>query len=146
MANSNGGLQGETIPAMFFNAVASRGGGVALREKDLGIWKSQSWSELGQVAREAGLGLVALGLAPGECASIVANTVKEWLHADYGILGAGGVSNGIYPTDAPTQVAYLLEDSQSIVVFVENDEQLDKVLEVRDRLPKLRNIIVFDME
>jgi long-chain acyl-CoA synthetase len=62
------------------------------------------------------------------------------------ILGAGGVSNGIYPTDAPEQVEYLCSDSGTVVVFVEDDEQLDKVLEVRARLPKLRHIIVFDMD
>jgi long-chain acyl-CoA synthetase len=92
------------------------------------------------------LGLVALGFEPGEVASIQSNTNREWLFADLGILGAGGVSNGIYPTDAAAQAEYLLADSSSVVVFVEDEEQLDKILEVRERLPKLRKIIVFDME
>ena len=93
--------------------------------------------EFGAVAREVGMGLVALGFAPGECASVLSNTNREWLYADLGILGAGGVSNGIYPTDAPEQVEYLCADSRTVVVFVEDDEQLDKVLEVRARLPQL---------
>jgi long-chain acyl-CoA synthetase len=92
------------------------------------------------------MGLVALGFQPGEVASIQANTNREWLYADLGILGAGGVSNGIYPTDAAAQAEYLLADSSSVAVFVEDEEQLDKILEVRERLPKLRKIIVFDME
>ena len=92
------------------------------------------------------MGLVALGFEPGEVASIQSNTNREWLFADLGILGAGGVSNGIYPTDAAAQAEYLLADSASVVVFVEDEEQLDKVLEVRERLPRLRKIIVFDME
>jgi len=119
---------------------------VILRQKDLGIWRAMTWSQLGAAAREVGLGLVALGFEPGEVASIQSNTNREWLFADLGILGAGGVSNGIYPTDAAAQAEYLLADSSSVVVFVEDEEQLDKILEVRERLPKLRKIIVFDME
>ena len=92
------------------------------------------------------MGLVALGFEPGECASVLSNTNREWLYADMGILGAGGVSNGIYPTDAPVQVEYLCADSSTVYLFVEDDEQLDKALEVRARLPKLRKIIVFDMD
>ena len=58
----------------------------------------------------------------------------------------GGVSNGIYPTDAAEQVQYLCEDSSTSILFVEDDEQLDKALEVRDQLPRLNKIVVFDME
>jgi long-chain acyl-CoA synthetase len=62
------------------------------------------------------------------------------------VLSAGGVSNGIYPTDAPSQVHYLCADSNTAILFVEDDEQLDKALEVRAQLPGLRKIVVFDME
>jgi long-chain acyl-CoA synthetase len=78
--------------------------------------------------------------------SILSNTRKEWVYADLAALGAAGVVNGIYPTDAPAQVEYLLADSGSAFVFVEDEEQLDKVLEVRERLPGLRRIVVFEME
>ncbi len=134
------------VAQMFWHFVAGRGPQVALRQKDLGIWQSTSWGELGRTVREVGMGLVALGFEPGEMASIQSNTSREWLYADLGVLGAGGVSNGIYPTDAPAQVEYLLGDSGSRFVFVEDEEQLDKVLEVRERLPRLDRIIVFDME
>ena len=139
-------VPGDTLAQMFGNAVELRGDTVALRQKDRGIWKSVSWRGLGTAARDTGLGLVALGFEPGECASILANTVEEWLYADYGILGAGGVSNGIYPTDAPAQAEFLLRDSASAYLFVEDEEQLDKALEVRERLPLLKRIIVFDTE
>ena len=89
---------------------------------------------------------MSLGFAKGECASILANTVVEWVWADLAVLSCGGVSNGIYPTDAASQVQYLCEDSSTTILFVEDDEQLDKALEVRDQLPKLRKIVVFDME
>ena len=131
---------------MFWNAVARRGDKVALRQKELGIWRGTTWRELGETARAIGLGLVRLGFAPGETASVLANTRREWLYADLGVLGAGGVCSGIYPTDAATQVEYLLADSRSVYLFVEDEEQLDKALEVRARLPLLRRIFVFDMK
>jgi long-chain acyl-CoA synthetase len=136
----------DTVPKMFWHGVVTRRDEVILRQKEFGLWQSITWNEFGRTAREVGMGLVALGFAPGECASVLSNTNREWLYADFGILGAGGVSNGIYPTDAPMQVEYLCTDSSTVFVFVEDDEQLDKVLEVRARLPKLRKIIVFDME
>ncbi|HET9735079.1 MAG TPA: AMP-binding protein [Burkholderiales bacterium] len=135
-----------SVARLFWHGVQTRGPQVILRQKELGIWRAVTWTELGRAAREVGMGLVALGLQPGEVASIQSNTNREWVYADLGILGAGGVSNGIYPTDAAAQAEYLLADSGSVAVFVEDEEQLDKILEVRERLPKLRKIIVFDME
>jgi long-chain acyl-CoA synthetase len=136
----------DTVPKMFWHGVTERGAQVSLRQKHFGIWQSVSWTEFGQYAREIGMGLAALGFAPGECASVLSNTNREWIYTDMGILGAGGVSNGIYPTDAPGQVEYLCADSATVYLFVEDDEQLDKALEVRARLPRLRKIIVFDMD
>ena len=139
-------LDGDTIAAMFWNAVAQRGDKVWLREKHLGIWRSWRWTQVGEAVREIAGGLMSLGLAPGDTASILSNTVLEWVLADLAVLSAGGVSNGVYPTDAASQVHYLCEDSRTSVLFVENDEQLDKALEVRERLPLLRKIVVFDMD
>jgi len=131
---------------MFWHGVQTRGPRTIFRQKEFGIWRELSWTELGRAARETGLGLAALGFEPGEVASVLSNTRMEWVFADLGALGAGGVVSGIYPTDAAPQVEYLLSDSGSVCVFVEDDEQLDKVLEVRERLPRLRRIVVFDMK
>jgi long-chain acyl-CoA synthetase len=117
-----------------------------MRQKHMGIWKSWTWDQTADAVREIAGGLMALGLAPGECTSILSNTTIEWVLCDLAVLTCGGVSNGIYPTDAASQVQYLCEDSATRVLFVENDEQLDKALEVRDRLPSLRKIVVIDME
>ncbi len=125
---------------MFWHGVTTRAGKAIFRQKDFGIWQSVTWDELGRIAREIGMGLASLGYQPGEVVSILANTRKEWVYADLGALGAAGVVNGIYPTDAPAQVEYLLSDSGSVFVFVEDEEQLDKVLEVRGGLPRLRRI------
>ena len=139
-------VPGETLPEVWTNAVRLRGDKPFMREKKLGIWRAWSWNDADRAVREIAAGLAALGLEPGQCASILANTVVEWVLADLAVLCAGGVSSGIYPTDAPPQVHYLCEDSATRVLFVEDDEQLDKALEVRDRLPLLAWIVVFDME
>ncbi len=136
----------DTVPKMFWNGVKTRGPKTIFRQKNLGIWQAVTWTELGRIAREIGMGLVSLGYEPGEVVSILSNTNKEWMCVDLGALGAAGVVNGIYPTDAASQVEYLLTDSASVYAFVEDDEQLDKLLEVRARAPKLRKIVVFDME
>ena len=77
---------------------------------------------------EIAAGLLSLGFAPGQTASILSNTVIEWVLADLAVLSCGGVSNGIYPTDAAAQCEYLLADSGSVFVFVEDDEQLESRL------------------
>jgi long-chain acyl-CoA synthetase len=139
-------MAGETIPAMFWNAVAQRGPNIWMRQKHLGLWRSWTWNQTADAVREIAGGLMSLGFAKGECASILSNTVVEWVWADLGVLSAGGVSNGVYPTDAASQLQYLCEDSRTTVLFVEDDEQLDKALEVRAHLSGLRKIVVFDME
>ncbi len=139
-------LAGDTIPAMFWNGVRARGPQVWMRQKELGIWRSWTWDQTGTAVREIGNGLLSLGFAANETSSILSNTVIEWVLADLAVLSCGGVANGIYPTDAASQVHYLCEDSGTTVLFVEDDEQLDKALEVRAQLPRLRKIVVFDME
>ena len=139
-------MPGETIPAIFWNAVKARGPKVWMRQKHLGLWRSWTWNQTADAVREIAGGLMSLGFQKGDCASILANTVVEWVWADLGVLSCAGVSNGIYPTDAASQVHYLCEDSRTTVLFVEDDEQLDKALEVRSTLPGLKKIVVFDME
>lgn len=138
-------VPGSTIPQIFWNAVAERGPSIWLRQKKLGVWKSWTWNDAAEAVGEIAGGLLSLGFQPGECASILSNTVIEWLLIDVAVLSCAGVSNGIYPTDAVPQVQYLCEDSGTSILFVENDEQLDKALQVRNALPKFRKIIVLDM-
>ncbi|MFO1329631.1 MAG: long-chain fatty acid--CoA ligase [Rubrivivax sp.] len=137
---------GDTLPQMFLNAVKARGDKVWMREKKLGIWRAWSWNQAATAVREIAMGLASLGLQPGQTASILSNTVVEWVLCDLGVLCAGGVCNGIYPTDSAAQVEYLGNDSDTRVIFVEDEEQLDKVLEARERIPGLQWIVVFDME
>ena len=152
--NLSGDLQGDlcridgcqTLSELFRKRVREHPDDIALREKDYGIWNEYTWRDFGDEARLIGLGLVALGLERGDICSIASEINKEWMFADMGVLTVGGVVNGVYPTDAPNQVEYLVNDSGSRFYFAEDEEQLDKILEVRERTPTLEKIIIFDME
>jgi long-chain acyl-CoA synthetase len=133
-----------TVPGMFWDRVQRWPDRIVFREKKQGAWASVTWQQAGEIVRALTCGLVARGFNAGETASILANTRSEWCYADLGLLSAGGVSIGIYPTVPPVQVETLLNDSRSCVVFVEDEEQLDKVLAVRQNTPALRQIVVFD--
>ena len=135
-----------TVPALFWHRVTTRGDKVAMREKDRGIWKAYTWGDYGANARAIGMGLISLGLEPGDCVAILSDNNKEWLFADLAVLCAAGISTGIYPTDSPAQVEYLVNDCKAKFLFVENEEQLDKILAVRERTPQLEKIIVLDLE
>jgi len=136
----------QTLPTLFRHVVRERGSAVAMREKHLGIWRSVSWAEYGEKARRVGLGLVALGLRPRDVVSIVADNCPEWLYTDLGTMSVAGVPNGIYTTDSPRQIEYIVNDSGTRFFFAEDEEQLDKILEVRARCPGLVKIFVYDME
>src|ERR1700730_18028444 len=136
----------DTIAKSFMLAVETRGDRPAIREKKFGVWQPTSWRQWLQISKEIAYGLNAAGFRPGDVASIMANAVPEWVFADMGILCAGGVSSGIYPTDAAAQVEYLVNDSATRVIFAGDEEQLDKILACRAHCPTLQKIIVFDME
>ena len=136
----------DTLPRLFRHVVGLRGDAPALREKHLGIWRSISWRVYGENAKQVGLGLVALGLRPRDVVSVIADNCPEWLYVDLGTMSVGGVTNGIYTTDSPAQVEYIVNDSGTRFFFVENEEQLDKILAVRERCAELVKIVVFDME
>src|SRR4030081_2082216 len=135
-----------TIGKGFLLAVETRGDRPAIREKKFGVWQPTSWRQWLQISREIAYGLHAVGFRPGDVASIMANAVPEWVFADMGILCASGVSYGIYPTDSAAQVEYLVNDSETTVIFAEAEEQLDKMLSACARCPTLHKIVVFDME
>ena len=135
-----------TIPRLFWKSVVTKSNQVAMREKHLGIWQSTTWKEYGIAARNTGLALHFLGLRKGEVVSIASEGIPEWLFTDMGTVAAGGISSGVYTTDSSSQVKYLVNDSKTKFYFAENEEQLDKILEVRNECPNLEKIIVYDME
>ncbi len=136
----------DTLPKLFRKRYTEEAGRVAMREKDLGIWRAIDWADYGAIARKIGQGLMALGLERGDVVSILSETNKEWMFADLGAICAGAASSGIYTTDSAKQLEYIVNDSRSSFLFVENEEQLDKYLQVRDRVPTLKKIVIMDLE
>lgn len=134
----------DTIVKLWRKHCLARGTSIAHREKDLGIWQSYTWHDYYGKARSIGVALLSLGLQRGDVVSILSEDNKEWLYCDLAISACGGISNGIYTTDSAEQLAYLVNDSGSTFLFVENDEQLDKYLAVSDRMPTLKKVVVFD--
>lgn len=136
----------DTIAKLFAARCGELGDRVAHREKDMGIWKAYSWADYWRHAKWLGLGLRALGLERGEVVSILSEDRKEWLYADMGIQGVGGIASGVYTTDSADQLAYILNDSGSRFLIVEDDEQLDKYLEIQDQVPDLLKVVILERE
>ncbi|MEX0954908.1 MAG: long-chain fatty acid--CoA ligase [Rhizobiaceae bacterium] len=136
----------DTLPKLFRQNCEKYGEKIAHREKDLGIWLAYSWTDFYDHARLIGLGLLSLGLKRGEVISILSEDNKEWIYTDLGVQSVGGIVSGVYATDAASQLKYLVNDSDSRFLFVENDEQLDKFLSVRDEMPGLLKVIVYDRD
>ncbi len=117
---------------------------VALREKEFGIWQEVTWAGYLRHVRDFSLGLVALGLPPGGTVAIIGDNRPEWLYAELAAQAARGVSVGIYQDSTLNEVAYVIDHADATVVVAEDQEQVDKVLEVREKLPKLRTLVYTD--
>ena len=139
-------MTSDTLPKLFLDNVRRFGDQVALREKDLGIWKRITWLDYSQHVRHFCLGLMELGLNRGDTVSILGDNCPEWLYADLAIQFASAITVGIYQTDTAPQVHYILDNSDSRYIVVRDQEQTDKVLEVKSDLPLLKKIIVIDIK
>ncbi len=108
---------------------------------DSGDWVSKTYREVGEIVRQLALGLIELGIEKGDKVSILANTRPEWTYFDFAALSVGATVVPIYQTNSPEECQYVLENSDAKAVVVEDSEQLAKVDEIRDRLPKLEHVI-----
>ena len=134
------------IPVAFRDTVAKYGRRVAMRKKEYGLWHDISWSDYYQTVSRISAALISFGFEKGDSAAIIGDNCPEWVQIDMGIQCAAGVAVGVYSTNAWQQVSYVLEDSGAAFFFVEDEEQLDKWLKLRDKAPCLKKIIVWDME
>ncbi len=132
-----------TLPGLFFDQVRRRGASVALRHKERGIWKQVLWSEYGERVRSVAGALRAFGLRPGENVAVLGENRPEWLYCHLGIMAAGGATCGIYPTFSAEQVEYLLGHCEARLLFLEDEEQLEKALEVLPRT-RVERVVVWD--
>jgi long-chain acyl-CoA synthetase len=140
------GTGSKTIADLLPLAVKKYGDKPAQRQKVGDEWVDSSYNELGDAVQEVALGLVDLGIEPGDKVSILAHTRPEWTHASFGILTAGGTLVTIYQTNSPGECQYVLEHSDSRAIFVEDAEQLGKIRQVEDQCPVLEHVIVVDPE
>jgi long-chain acyl-CoA synthetase len=140
------GTGSKTIADLLPLAVRKYGEKPAQRYKSGDQWVDSSYNELGEAVKEVSLGLIELGIGPGDKVSILAHTRPEWTHACFGILTTGGTLVTIYQTNSPSECQYVLEHSDSKAVFAEDAEQLAKIREVEDRCPALEHVVVMDSE
>jgi long-chain acyl-CoA synthetase len=133
-----------SLPALLLGHARERPDAPAMREKRRGRWHELSWSEYAQRVARTAHGLRELGVEPGHRVAIHGENRPEWVIADLAIQGLGAVAVGVYPTSPAAEVEYLLGHSDSVVLIAEDEEQLDKALAVRERLPELRKIVLID--
>ena len=135
---------GETFPKLLVANAARYGDRVALREKDLGIWRATSWSEYLDNVRRLALGLLTFGFKRGDKLAIIGDNRPEWLFAELAAQSLGGAAVGLYQDGVASELAFVLRHSDARIVVVEDQEQVDKLLEVRASVPAIEHIIYYD--
>jgi long-chain acyl-CoA synthetase len=135
------GTKSKTLADLLPRAVQLYGSSPAIRFKQDDAWVDRSYDEVGEVVRGLALGLIDLGVAAGDKVSILGNTRPEWTYADFAALSIGATVVPIYQTNSPEECQYVLENSDAKVVVVEDEEQLAKIREVRERLPLLEHVV-----
>jgi long-chain acyl-CoA synthetase len=133
-----------TLPTLLLEQARARPDAPAMREKRRGRWHELSWAGYAERVARAAQGLRALGVQPGDRVAILAGNRPEWPIADLAIQGIGAIAVGVYPSSPAAEVEYLLGHADAVVLVAEDEEQLDKALAVRGRLPSLRAIVLLD--
>ncbi len=137
-----------TIPQLLRRRAGLHGDRLALREKEHGIWKRYSWSHYYATARLVALGLMSLGIKPGDRVAIAGEDTPEWFYADLSIQMIGAIAVGIYPTNPWVELQYIVRHCGARVVVTGDQEQTDKVLDALadNGLPALEAIVCIDMK
>jgi long-chain acyl-CoA synthetase len=139
---SGRGTNSKTIADLLPKAAELYGAETAVRFKDGDQWVSRTFNEVLDIVRPLAFGLVELGIRKGDRVSILGNTRPEWTYFDFAALSIGATVVPIYQTNSPEECRYVLENSDSQVVVVEDAEQLEKVRDVRDQLPQLEHVVL----
>ncbi len=134
----------KNIPTTFMETALKRGDRIAMRHKDYGLWQEISWKEYYHQSCYVAHTLMSLGIQSGDFVGIIGENCPEWLYMDMGIQLAGARTVGIYTTSSWQQVQYILNHSECKILFAENEEQVDKWLQMRDDLPNLEYVIYWD--
>ena len=117
---------------------------VAMRQKNLGIWRSYTWQDSYEQVHCLGLGLISMGLERGDKVCIIGDNDPQYFWAQLAIQAGGGVAVGIFTDSAPAEIQYVVDHSDAEFVFAKDQEQCDKLLEIRDQVPAVRRVIYWD--
>src|SRR3954454_2862528 len=134
----------DTFPKLLLHNAANWPDAVAMREKDLGIWNAYGWADYRDRVREIALGLLSLGFRRGEAACLIGRNRPNWVWSELATQALGGMSLGVYADALAEEAAYLIVHAGATVVLAEDEEQVDKLLELRDRIPTVRRIVFHD--
>ncbi|HYY69235.1 MAG TPA: long-chain fatty acid--CoA ligase [Terriglobales bacterium] len=134
----------DTFPKLLVRKAAELGAKTALREKEFGIWQSTTWQQYHDHVRDFSLGLVSLGLQRGDKVAIIGNNRPEWVYGELAAQAGGATSVGIYQDSTLSEVAYVIDHSEAVFVVAEDQEQVDKILDLSEKLPRVRNVIYTD--
>lgn len=138
------GVDGKTIAEMLVNRAAATPTEPAFMSKRGGSWQTTTWQQAIDRSLEIAHGLLALGMKPDDKVAIIGSTREEWSLSDFGLMLAGGVTVPIYPSSLKETCTYILQDSESSWVFVENEKQLQKLVAERPKLAGIKKVIVWD--
>ena len=135
----------ESLPQLLIrNAERFGNDRAALREKEYGIWQAVTWQGYLEHVRDFSLGLISLGFGPGETLGIIGDNRPEWVYAEIGTQAARGVPFGIFQDSVLSEVAYIIDHSEASMIMAEDQEQVDKILDLKEKLPRLRKVIYSD--
>jgi len=137
-------LRMETAPSLLAQRAQREPDAIAYRAKHLGLYRERSWKDYAALVAQAAHGLASLGLAKGERIAIMGDACEEWVLADLGAQALGAVVYGIYPTASAAEVEYQMQDGGATIFVAEDQEYVDKILPIADKLPGLRWIVVVD--
>src|SRR5262245_53177689 len=137
-------LRRTTAPALLLERARQAPSHVAFRAKQLGIYRERTWRDYAEMVARTAKVLAAEGLCAGDRIAIMADVCEEWLICDQAAQSLGAIVYGIYPTASPQEVEYQMRDGGAVLFVAEDQEYVDRILPLIDRLPALRRIIVID--
>src|SRR5215813_13424637 len=137
-------LRQMTAPALLLERARCTPDAVAFHSKALGLYRERTWSEFALMVARTAKAFAAAGLQAGERIAIMADACEEWLICDLAAQSLGAIVYGIYPTASPEEVEYQMRDGGAVLFIAEDQEYVDRILRLAERLPMLRRIVVID--
>jgi len=134
----------DTIPKLIMSNHEKWGERIAMCMKSFGVWQRYSWKEYYEKVKYFSLGLISLGLKPSDVVCIIGDNEPEWFWGEFATQAAGGIVTGIFVDSIPSEVKYVAEHSGAKFAIVNDQEQTDKFLEIKDELPSLKKVIYWD--